>query len=84
MRGRSNCDVAIDQCRRQRRRPPALVLSVAVATAVIVGGTVGGPSAATADGLYPLGETTGVPRLSDEPLPYQVVPERPALPLELG
>ncbi len=26
----------------------------------------------------------GVPRLSDEPLPYQVVPERPALPVELG
>ena len=80
MRGRSNCDLAIDECRRQRRRPLALVLSVAVATAAIVGGS----TPALADGLYPLGETTGVPRLSDEPLPYKVVPERPPLPLELG
>ena len=35
-------------------------------------------------GLYPLGETTGLPRLPDEPIPYAVVPERPALPVELG
>lgn len=80
MRGRSNCDLAIDEYSRRRRRPQALILSVAVAAAVIVGGS----TAALAEGLYPLGETTGVPRLSDEPLPYQIVPERPALPLELG
>lgn len=80
MRGRSNCDLAIDECGRRRRRPPTLVLSIAVATAAVVGGSTSAP----ADGLYPLGETTGVPWLSDEPLPYKVVPERPPLPLELG
>ena len=35
-------------------------------------------------GLYPFGETSGVPRLPDEPIPFAVVPERPALPLEMG
>ena len=35
-------------------------------------------------GLYPLGETSGVPRLPDEPVPYAVVPERPPLPIEWG
>lgn len=46
--------------------------------------TLGGSMPAWSGGLYPLGETTGVPRLSDKPVPYALVPERPALPLELG
>lgn len=35
-------------------------------------------------GLFPLGEVTGIPRLSDEPVPFAKVPERPNLPVELG
>ncbi|MBT3535849.1 MAG: hypothetical protein HN478_18350, partial [Rhodospirillaceae bacterium] len=35
-------------------------------------------------GLYPLGETTPVPRLSDKPVPYVIPPDRPELILELG
>ncbi len=75
-------------------RLPTLVLSALFAIAVIVGGasvvwSADGDKAevkkeAWYKSLYPLGETTGVPRLSDKPIPYQVVPERPALPIELG
>ncbi len=43
-----------------------------------------GSRMASAKGLYPFGETTQVERLSDEPKPYQVVPERPPMLLELG
>jgi len=55
-------------------------LGAAAAVAIFAAGI----SAAWSEGLYPLGETTGVPRLSDKPLPYKVVPERPELPIELG
>ena len=65
---------------RRFQWPLGVVFGAAVASAL----TVGAPSAGRAGGLYPLGETSDVPRLSDEPIPYQVVPERPALPLELG
>ncbi len=41
-------------------------------------------SPAQAKGLFPLGETSDVARLSDKPIPYKVVPERPPLLLELG
>ena len=79
---------------RRSNRMPALVLSSIFTIAVIVGGV---SVAWSADGvkaeakkevwykgLYPLGETTGVPRLSDKPIPYQVVPERPSLLIEEG
>lgn len=46
--------------------------------------TLGSSMPAWSGGLYPLGETTGVSRLSDKPVPYALVPERPALPVELG
>ncbi len=46
--------------------------------------TLGSSMPAWSGGLYPLGETTGVPRLSDKPVPYALVPQRPALPVELG
>jgi hypothetical protein len=65
---------------RRLRWPLRTVLGAAVAIALIVGA----PNIGQAGGLYPLGETSDVPRLSEEPIPYQVVPERPALPLELG
>ena len=64
---------------RRRFWPLGCVLGAVVAIAV----TLGNSTPAWA-GLYPLGETTGVPRLSDTPVPYAVVPERPALPVELG
>jgi hypothetical protein len=59
----------------------------AIAGAVIAIMTVAGMSnsaMAEGKGLYPLGETTDVERLSDKPIPYKTVPERPAMPLELG
>ncbi|MFT5498705.1 MAG: hypothetical protein ACI9TH_004120 [Kiritimatiellia bacterium] len=34
--------------------------------------------------LYPLGEVTGKPRLSDKPAEFLSVPPRPAMPIELG
>ncbi len=34
--------------------------------------------------LYPLGEVTGKPRLSDQPAEFKTVPPRPAMPVELG
>ena len=57
-----------------------------IGVVVAVGMTLGGSMPAWSDGfsLYPLGETTGVPRLSDEPVPYALVPERPPLLVELG
>ncbi|HER27129.1 MAG TPA: hypothetical protein ENI69_08470 [Rhodospirillales bacterium] len=56
------------------------VLGAAAATAVFASAI----TPAWSGGLFPLGETTDVPRLSDKPVPYATVPERPAMPLELG
>jgi len=53
-------------------------------TVVAFAMTLGSSMPAWSDGFYPLGETSGVPRLSDKPVPYAVVPERPELPIELG
>ncbi len=55
-------------------------LGIAAAAAVFASAL----SPAWSGGLFPLGETTDVPRLSDKPVPYATVPERPALPVELG
>ena len=63
---------------------PSRLISVVFGIAVVLTVLAGGSSTAWSGGLYPLGETSDVPRLSDKPVPYQVVPERPALPLELG
>lgn len=55
-----------------------------LAVAAVIFGAVGGTMDAWAGSLYPLGETTPVPRLSDEPLPFLTPPERPELPIEMG
>ena len=65
---------------RRLRHPLAAVIGAVVGLVVLASSS----PTAWSGGLYPLGETQGVPRLSDEPIPYQVVPERPALPVELG
>ncbi len=65
---------------RCRFWPLRFVLGAVAAIAV----TLGNSTPAWSSWFYPLGETSGVPRLSDEPLPYAVVPERPKLPVELG
>ena len=69
-----------------RKSAPAAFLTAVVAPVVlgVVLGAFGGAADLQAGGLYPLGETTPVPRLSDKPLPYITPPERPALPIELG
>ncbi len=62
-------------------------MAVPIALGVILGivlGVFGGAADAQAGGLYPLGETTPVPRLSDKPLPFVTPPARPALPIEMG
>lgn len=64
---------------RRRFSPLGCVLGAIVA----VGATLGYSTPAWS-GLFPLGDTSGVPRLSDKPVPYRLVPERPALPVELG
>ena len=55
-----------------------------VATGAAIALTLVMGSPAQAKGLFPLGETSDVARLSDKPIPYKVVPERPPLLLELG
>ena len=41
---------------------------------VLLAMLAGGSSTAWSGGLYPLSETSDVPRLSDKPVPYQTVP----------
>ncbi len=47
-------------------------------------GFMGNAGHAAGKGLFPLGDVQEVPRLSDKPVPYAVVPDRPAMPIELG
>ena len=46
--------------------------------------TASGGDPVEKSGLYPLGEVTGIPRLSDEPGEFLAVPDRPKLPVEWG
>ncbi len=77
-------------CSPKRCQPLASIsLAVLLMSALIipvgaVNASGGGESTKDGFTLYPLGETSGIPRLSDEPAPYAVVPERPALPIEWG
>ena len=74
----------------QQHRPfTSVLLGVAMVFSMIVGESVCASSEDSGggghgSGIYPFGETSGVPRLPDEPIPYAVVPERPALPIEWG
>ena len=73
----------------RRYRPfTSMLLGVALSVAMIVGGPVRASGEEEGEehggGLFPLGHTSGVPRLPDEPIPYAVVPERPRLPVEWG
>lgn len=68
---------------KSHRGEPFKNQAAAIALAMIVVGA----TSARADGIFPLGETTPIPRLSDEPAPYLSVgdiPARPSLLLELG
>ncbi len=68
---------------KSHRGAPFKKRAAAIALAMIVVGA----TSARADGIFPLGETTPIPRLSDEPAPYLSVgdiPARPSLLLELG
>ena len=59
----------------------------ALGTAFLTALTLAAASVSQAKGLYPLGETEGVSRLSDKPIPFRSVeqlPARPPLLLELG
>ena len=67
----------------------ALFWAVLIFSALVANSSMassGGGDHSDSDGfkLYPFGETSGLPRLPDEPLPYAKVPERPALPIEWG
>lgn len=62
----------------------ALATFLTAAVAAVVLGSFGATSDVQAGGLYPLGETTPVPRLSDKASPYIIPPDRPALPIEMG
>ncbi|MFP6746905.1 MAG: hypothetical protein VCD66_04815 [Alphaproteobacteria bacterium] len=70
---------------RLRRGVQNAFLTAAFLTAV-AGMAVGAAaqSKGLLGGLYPLGETTPVPRLPDEPVPYIIPPERPELLVEAG
>ena len=59
----------------------ATVLTAAIAVTV---GTAADSHAKSLFGLYPLGEVTPVPLLSDKALPYVVPQERPELVVEAG
>ncbi len=69
-------------------RATALTVAVGVATGVIAGLIGGGTAYAKTEksffGLYPLGEVTPVPLLSDKPLPYIIPDKRPELLVEAG
>jgi hypothetical protein len=52
--------------------------------AAIMAAVIGWAGASAASWFYPLGEVLPVPRLSDKPAPFLDVPDRPAMPLELG
>ena len=54
------------------------------AFAVAMGGAMEAQAEKKFFGLYPLGETTPVPLLSDKPVPYVIPPERPELFIEMG
>ncbi len=70
----------------ENRRGLGHQLSLTVAATLTAALLAGAATPALADnmGLFPLGATEDVPRLSDEPVPFAKVPPRPALPLELG
>ncbi len=66
-----------------RRGPFPVIPGIAMALGIIVGGA----TPAWSGGLYPLGETTEVSRLSDEPVPFATppdLPDRPRLLWEFG
>ena len=67
---------------RRSRRPLTALLGTAVATVAIM--TFVTHASAQGFKLYPLGHVEDTPRLSDKPIPYQKVPERPGAPIELG
>ena len=76
---------------RIRKSMRAMFLTIAVATAAVTTGAtvaIGGGAPAQSkgffDNLYPLGETTPVPRLSDKAVPYVIPPDRPELLVEMG
>ncbi len=60
----------------------ALILGMAIALPMLLGGAL-----SAWGGLYPLGETKGISRLSDKPIPFKTppdLPDRPALLWEFG
>ncbi len=62
-------------------------LWLTAATAITASVLAGAATPVLADdgmGLFPLGATQDVPRLPDTPVPFAKVPDRPALPVELG
>lgn len=72
---------------RWLRRSFKTILGTAVTAAALWGITAHQPaSAAEGKGfkLYPLGHTEDAARLSSTPIPYQKVPERPGMPIEVG
>jgi hypothetical protein len=77
----SNWELAMGE---NNRRQLAVTLGVLVTFLVAAGISAPAWASGKSKGLFPLGETQDVPRLSDKPLPFKTVPERPALPLELG
>lgn len=63
----------------------AAFLTAAVgAAAGVAAGSASAKTEKSFFGLYPLGEVTPVPLLSDKPLPYVIPPERPELLVEAG
>lgn len=69
-----------------KNNPRLVTMMLGAVIASITFAGLAGPSWASgkSKGLFPLGETTPVPRLSDKPLPFAKIQERPALPVELG